>query len=141
MPARWPASELQPHSLDEAVAIRREILPPGVWGSVDVAVKFRREPECWGYNNRSYLNGTGRFPDYRIDSPVCYIRVEINAQAKAHYSPWYRLLNPDVSLDGFVLQERRALEWWESDRTPMPWTTDHSWQSARPANDPMQPFS
>ena len=74
---------------------------PGEEEILDVAVRFKGEPECYGWNNESYFNNY-RTPDWKLDRGVHLVRVVI-ATSGSKCIGRYRLMNEADPLTAFHL--------------------------------------
>jgi len=109
MKARWPESEDEPATAKDTLRDYRETLPPGSSSSVNVAVKFNGEDECWGFNTRSYQYQPPpssrwlRDPKKQLDDDRILVVVAVTAQGKTHRSQVFTLHNPDKTVVNFSL--------------------------------------
>jgi hypothetical protein len=111
MDARWPTFQAEPMIagvLDVGMAVipHRETIPPGERASVNVAVKFVGEDDCWGFNNRSYAHG-GKTAEQRLGCKCALVQVVVNFEGKPYRSPEFILENPDPSASSFALVKRQ----------------------------------
>jgi hypothetical protein len=69
--------------------------------TLDVAVRFAGEQECYGWNNESYFHGW-RTPDWRLPRGTYLVKVVISSSGDKCTGK-FRMLNEVDSLQGFVL--------------------------------------
>jgi|SRR5208337_665005 len=86
---------------------------PGEEETLDVAVRFNGEPECYGWNNESYFNNW-RTPDWKLDRGTYLVRVVI-ASSGNKFVGRFRLMNEADPLTAFHLtklsrKERKKLK-------------------------------
>lgn len=113
MDARWPRFQAEPIdpktgalNVGAILIPHRETIPPGDSASINVAVKFEGDLQCYGFNNRSYGfqdEGQWRYSKQRLDSTSAYVGIVISFEGKEYRSPDFVLDNPDSSVASFTL--------------------------------------
>jgi hypothetical protein len=86
---------------------------PGEEETLDVAVRWAGEPDCYGWNNESYFNNW-RTPDWRLQRGVRLVRTVI-ASSGSKCIGCFRLMNEGDPLTAFRLtklsrKERKKLK-------------------------------
>jgi hypothetical protein len=76
---------------------------PGEEEKLDVAVRFRGEPECYGWNNEAYFNDW-RTPDWKLDGGMYLVRAVITSSGSKCIGI-FRLMNESEPLTAFRLTE------------------------------------
>ena len=76
---------------------------PGASELLDIAVRFKNEADCYGWNNESYFSRPlGKNPNWKLGSAVFLVKVEITSTGRKCEGV-FRLIN-DVPNDAFRLE-------------------------------------
>lgn len=73
--------------------LQRMDIYAGEYEDLDVAVRFKEDRECYGWNDESY-RVSGRNPDWRLDKDQYLIKLTLRSSGEK-VSKKFRLLNPN----------------------------------------------
>ena len=106
-----PGGMLQPDPGLILVPHREDVFA-GEPATIDVAVKFEGDQDCFGFNNENYLVADQRLPDHRVGQGVSGVVVRIAAGDLVRVAEFH-LHNPGTSLNDFALTAGAPTAVWE----------------------------
>jgi hypothetical protein len=101
------------------VATSRMDIYPGETETLDVAVRFEGDIDCYGWNNEAYLHPDRRNPAWRLPASRYLVKASIVTSGDTWINA-FRLANDVVRLDDLRLEpairsdkKGLALKWWK----------------------------
>jgi hypothetical protein len=87
---------------NKALAESRVDIFPGESAPLDIVARFNNEPDCYGWNNETYLHGDWKNPQWRLPAGRYLVETTVSSSGQK-WSDVFRLVN-DVPQQDFRLE-------------------------------------